>query len=174
MIGLIIWLVILFTWLLYETDFIRVRLLVGVYVPSMERCLALTKTLTADKPKHRVIKTLPYNPPWVRNFALSPGVVLSKEQKTWLKWAAKHPESVNPPCRIDLRINGNRYAMKVNNPNVLKEIVKVNTVKHKPKRTATISPPTPHSPVVPSGREWWQTWQDGLIPLEDALNNYMA
>ena len=30
MIGLIIWLVILFTWLLYETEFLSVRLPVGI------------------------------------------------------------------------------------------------------------------------------------------------
>ena len=38
MIGLIIWLVICFTWLLYETDFLRVRLLIGVQCQAGECC----------------------------------------------------------------------------------------------------------------------------------------
>lgn len=155
MIGLVIWLLICLTWLLYETDFLRVRLLVG-------------SLPTPIKPKRKPIKIYDYKAPWTRNFALSPGVKLGEEQRKWLKWADKHPELVNPPCRIDLRINGNRYAMKVNSPSVLKEVIKVNTIRHKPSLIARLSPPH-RDAFVPSGREWWQAWQDALIPLEDAL-----
>lgn len=38
MIGLIIWLVICFTWLLYETDWVRVRLLAGHQCLTGECC----------------------------------------------------------------------------------------------------------------------------------------
>ena len=53
MIALIIWLVILFTWLLYETDFMRVRLLVGIEPkPESQEQSILIQSLTVYYLKH--------------------------------------------------------------------------------------------------------------------------
>ena len=152
-IWFIIFILLSFTWLGYETNWMRVRLLVG-NLPEPTK-----PQPTKPEPKLKPIKVYNYAAPWTKSFSFSPGVELGKEQADWLTWAYQHPDEVNPPCRIDLKINGNRYAMKVNKPSVLAQVIKVNTEKHHPPRYAQLSKPIR---------------QDALTPLEEALKaNWM-
>jgi len=100
------------------------------------------------------------------------GTPLAKE---WLEpltgweWIFEHEHDLdNYQPLVYLQMNGNRYAMKVNKPEVLGEIVKLHRIKHKPSSIARLSKPA-RSVSVPSGQEWWSNWQEALKPLEAML-----
>ena len=58
MIGLIVWLIICFSWLLYETDFLRVRLPVGIVC---QRNYCMPDSEVTELMKYELVKLSPNN-----------------------------------------------------------------------------------------------------------------
>jgi len=119
-IGIIL-IILGFIWLLYETDYLRVRLLVGIETKPIEY-----EYMSWEDVKTRYFYGLPsrQTPFWYANPE-------HMEPLCGLAWL-ENTMHVIPEYRIELDFGGNKYKMTVKEPKVLKEIVKVNTKKHKP------------------------------------------
>lgn len=107
-ISFIILISLAFAWLGYETKGLSVRLLVGAE---------------------------PIQYPWDRQVWYLCNRFNLKEWMGCLcgwDWLAEHKDFTFE-TRIQLSMNGNRYDMLVKQPDILREVMKANTQKHKPK-----------------------------------------
>jgi len=114
--------VLVFSWLLVETNFMRVRLqvgcsIIGVLTPEYERMSweeVVSKYMpTANK----------YQPFWYKYPAnMSPLCGLD-----WLE----NTMHIIPEYRFELKMNGNRYDMRIKDLSILKEVMKVNKLSRK-------------------------------------------
>lgn len=122
MIGLIIWLVICFAWLLYETNFLRVRLPIGIqceYGASCEWHLT-DSAVTKDMKRELIDLSLSHN-----GHKLSWGVF-----KDWMSplcgWGyAYQYRDFRPEYKIELIAPGSHYTFRTDSIPVLRDAFRV-------------------------------------------------
>lgn len=119
-----------FTWLIYETDYLRIRLPVGVDIQPIEYA---RKSWLELKPWN----TKKNDPMWLT----SPDYMEPLCGRDWLE----NTMHIIPEYKIELDFGGIKYKMNILEPKVLKDVIKVNTAKHNPirkpaKKKGTLAP----------------------------------
>lgn len=114
---------IAFIWMLKESDFLRVRLLVG-NVPELELPLERKswEDILEDKPSYR------YLPNFLR---MNNGFEYFAPLCGW-DWL-RDTMHVIPEPKVEMQIGGVRYSMTIKQPTIIKDVMRVNKVNKKQK-----------------------------------------
>ena len=136
MILTILWLIIGLAWLLYETDYMRVRLLTGIEKPVKYAQYKAFNSLT----KKKLYWSVPLlhhgsnaeEPEGVMyEVILAPGIT---EPLCGWNWLDKHcADLVGFEHKVYLAIAGVKYDMTIKSPSILNEVMKVNKLSKKEK-----------------------------------------
>lgn len=141
MIGCIIVIVLAFTWLGYESDWMRIRLPVGA--------ISKPRIVEAKLPHHRIAELC-------QTYSLHRYI----EPIGGWRWAWEHQHIV-PEYHIELRLNGVTHKFNADRKGIVKEIIKVGIAPHK--RQWEIYPPSHYaelglgcwrSVIMPEVRRW--------------------